>query len=300
MSVFFCTFAPNWRMTNDMKLNSKNKTKNKITTKCTPWFNNLRQRISALWQDFRAWQEHPISYHLDETEHVCHNCGHTFRGNYCPVCSQSAKQGRISWAAIYQGIAQLWGIESRSAVYTIWQLFLRPGYLVRDYISGKRQVSYPPVKLLFILAAVVTLVRYFFPVPAPEPSQLGFKYLDLASDWLTNHQNISELLQGCIVVLPTWFFFRKAPLYPKHTIPEGFYLQVYLAILSYIFYSVFVENISIAFVLSLCYYFIAYKQLFGYNFWGTLWRLTLCFVLSFSVMLLIAMLTILISKVLVG
>ena len=262
--------------------------------------NNLMNKISAKWQAFRAWQEHPISYRMDESEHVCNNCGHTFRGNYCPVCSQSARHGRISWAAIYQGIGQLWGIESRSAVYTLWQLFLRPGYLVRDYISGKRQVSYPPVKLLFILAAVVTLVRYFFPVPAPEPSQLGFKYLDLASDWLGNHQNISELLAGCAFILPTWFIFRKAPLYPNHTVPEGFYLQVYLAILSYIFYSVFVGQNGIALVLTLCYFFMAYKQLFGFGFWGTLWRLTVCVVLSFSTILLIAMIGILIPEFLVG
>ena len=111
---------------------------------------------------------------------------------------------------------------------------------------------------------------------------------------------ISELLQGCIVILPTWFFFRKAPLYPKHTIPEGFYLQVYLAILSYILYSIFVENISIAFVLTLCYDFMAYKQLFGYGYWGTLWRLATCIVLSFSAMLLLAMICFLISKYLLS
>lgn len=76
----------------------------------------LQQFIAAKWQTFRAWQEHPVSYRLDEKEHVCNNCGHTFRGNYCPMCSQSARHGRITWLAIWQGIGQLWGIESRSAI----------------------------------------------------------------------------------------------------------------------------------------------------------------------------------------
>ena len=255
----------------------------------------VNQFIATQWQAFRAWQEHPISYRMDESEHVCNNCGHTFRGNYCPVCSQSARHGRIGWITTWQGIAQLWGIESRSAVYTLWQLIWRPGYLVRDYISGKRQVSYPPVKLLFILAAVVTIVRFFFPIPDAAPTQLGFEYFDLTSDWLNNHRNISELLSGCIFIIPTWFLFRKAPLYPNHTIPEGFYLQVYLAILSYIFYTLFTELYGIAFVLTLCYYFIAYKQLFGFGYWGTFWRLATCVVLSFSTILIIAMMGILIS-----
>ena len=257
----------------------------------------LTNKITARWQAFRAWQENPFSYKMDTSEHVCNNCGHTFRGNYCPVCSQSAHQGRISWLTIWQGIGQLWGIESRSAVYTLWQLFLRPGYLVRDYISGKRQVSYPPVKLLFILAAVVALARYFFPVPAPEPTQTGYKYVDWAFLWIDTHQNISELLLGCVAILPTWFIFRKAPRYPNHTIPEGFYLQVYLAILSYIFTSIFAEQSGIALALNLVYVYMAYKQLFGYGYWGTLWRLIICNILSLATLILLIIIGFVISVI---
>lgn len=252
------------------------------------FFERYKELIASKWQSLRAWQENPITYHLDENEHVCHNCGHTFTGNYCPRCSQSAKQGRITWLAIWQGIGQLWGIDSRSAIYTMWQLLWRPGFLVRDYISGKRQVSYPPVKLLFILAAVITLAHYFFPIPAPEPSQLGYKYLDFAFDWMHNHENVSELLSGCAFILPTWFFFRNAPLYPNHSIPEGFFLQVYLAILSYVFFSLFPTWNGVVALLTGFYYFATYKQLFGYGYWGTLWRLTLCSVLSILFLLLVA------------
>ena len=256
-----------------------------------------KNKIAARCQAFRAWQENPISYQMDTSEHICNNCGHTFRGNYCPVCSQSARHGRVSWLAIWQGIGQLWGIESRSAIYTLWQLFLRPGYLVRDYISGKRQVSYPPVKLLIILAAVVALARYFFHIPVPEHSPIGYKYVDWAFTWIDNHQNIAELLIGCVAILPTWIFFRKAPRYPNHTIPEGFYLQVYLAILSYIFYSVFAELDGIASALTAVYSFMAYKQLFGYGYWGTMWRLTICAVLSITTLVLIALMGALISTI---
>ena len=257
------------------------------------WMN----KITARWQAFRTWQENPISYHMDTSEHVCNNCGHTFRGNYCPVCSQSARQGRVSWLAIWQGIGQLWGFESRSAIFTLWQLFLRPGYLVRDYISGKRQVSYPPVKLLFILAAVVALARYFFPIPVPEHSLSGYKYVDWAIMWIDSHQNIAELLIGCAAILPTWILFRKAPRYPNHTIPEGFYLQVYLAILSYIITSFFAELDGIASALTVAYSFMAYKQLFGYGYWGTLWRLTICAILSLTILIMIALIGAVVSVI---
>ena len=57
----------------------------------------------------------------------------------------------ITWRSVWQGIMDVWGVGTRSLPYTLWQLLWRPGYLMRDYISGKRQVSFPPVKMLVIV-----------------------------------------------------------------------------------------------------------------------------------------------------
>ena len=255
----------------------------------------IGQFIQSKWQAFRAWQENPIRYRMDLTEHVCNCCGHRFIGNYCPVCSQPTGQGRITWSSIWQGIGQLWGVESKSAIYTLWQLLWRPGYLVRDFISGKRQVSYPPVKLLVILAALFALVHYFFPVPDPAPSDSGVRYVDLVFDWMNRHQNIGELLTGCFFILPTWWLFRRAPRYPDHTIPEGFFLQVYIAILAYITQAPFAVSHPLPILLSTAYSYATYKQLFGYGYWQTLWRWTVCTVLS-----LVALLTVVLVAVLIG
>ena len=260
------------------------------------FLNSAGQFIQAKWQSFRTWQQQPIHYRLDESEHVCNNCGNTFTGNYCPVCSQSARDGRISWLAIWQGIGQLWGIDSRSGLYTLWQLLWRPGYLVRDFISGKRQVSYPPVKLLFILAAVIALIRYFVPVPKMEVSNTGYLYVDLAFNWMDSHQTISELLTNSIMILPTWYMFRNSPLYPNHSIPEGFFLQVYMAIVSFIFSSFFVESYEIGMLLTGVYMYATYKQLFGYGYWETLWRFAICSVVSVATLAVLAIIGIVLSK----
>jgi len=257
---------------------------------------NVRQVLSIKWTAFRAWQESPIEYKMDGSAHVCNNCGYRYRGNYCPRCSQSAHHGRISWLAMWQGIGQLWGIESRSAIYTLWQLLWRPGYLVRDYISGKRQVSYPPVKLLFILAAVVALIQFFFPRPATDISEIGYQYVDYALRWLDEHQSISALANGCIFILPTWILFRNAPLYPNHSIPEGFFLQVYIAILTFLLSSFFAEGALASTVLIVLYTFATYKQLFGYGYWGTFWRLLICFALSLVILVIFIIIGIAISK----
>lgn len=170
----------------------------------------IGQFIQSKWQAFRAWQENPIRYRMDLTEHVCNCCGHRFIGNYCPVCSQPTGQGRITWSSIWQGIGQLWGVESKSAIYTLWQLLWRPGY-------------------------------------------------------------------------------------PNHTIPAGFFLQVYIAILAYITQAPFAVSHPLPILLSTAYSYATYKQLFGYGYWQTLWRWTVCTGLS-----LVALLTVVLVAVLIG
>ena len=66
------------------------------------------------------------------------------------------------WNSIKDNIAVLWGMDSRSFTYTLFQLLTRPGYLVRDYISGRRQVSFPPVKMLVIVSLFTVIVETFF------------------------------------------------------------------------------------------------------------------------------------------
>ena len=261
----------------------------RTTQKIKAYYQGLKNTLKPKYLLFRQWQQQPIHYWTDETEHVCNNCGHRFRGNYCPVCSQSAQQGRVSWLSLWQNIVLLWGLESRSAVNTLLQLFLRPGYLVRDYISGRRQVSYPPFKLLVILAALVTLARLIFPSIQPEPSETGVRYLDYVFNWLHRHEDIGALTVSSFLILPTWLLFRKAPLYPGHTLPEGFFLQVYMAVL-WLVLTCLIPFDSIALMLSLVYSFITYKQLFGYGYWGTLWRLLVCIVVSYGSLLVIMVL----------
>lgn len=47
-------------------------------------------------------------------------------------------------------------------------------------------------------------------------------------------------------------------------------------------------TLTLFFIVVVAYFIIGYKQLFGYNFWGTLWRLVFVFCFVYSVTLLLA------------
>ena len=237
-----------------------------------------------------------MRYVNSEEEHRCNNCGFTFTGNYCPCCAQRAGVGHIGWSSVRQSLMDIWGLGTRSFLYSAWQLLLRPGYFISDYINGKRQVSFPPVKMLFILAVAYALIFHWL---FPDFKALGygmdfsvFGYSEgeekqLAGmlkpfyDWYETHFSWVMLILSFIAILPTWVMFRYSPRNTRHTLPEGFFiqvlfadLQVVLCLLTVPFWFFFNQMaiISVSALVVMAYYIIGYKQLFGYSLWGTLWR----------------------------
>ncbi len=81
------------------------------------------------------------------------------------------------------------------------------------------------------------------------------------------------LAMSVLAIVPTWVIFRNSPRNSHHTIPEGFFIQVLLQTLTIV---VSLLTIPLDFTQSLfstavydliimAYYFISYKQLFGYG-----------------------------------
>jgi hypothetical protein len=252
-----------------------------------------KEQLIQKYQRFNQWQRsepHYVNRHADTVQR-CHNCGTEFSDNYCPRCGQRAEVGRVGWSSIKENIALLWGMDSRSFVYTLFQLLTRPGYLVRDYISGRRQVSFPPVKMLVIVSLFTFIVESAFHLDNEILTlKTNIPEIDKIIKWFNDNKSWGTLFFQAFYILPTWVVFRFAPRYPRHTLPEGFFVQVFLSTLSllltfidYLGLSVF-ENI-----ISTFFFLIAYRQLFGYSWCGTLWR---CFATALSALLMMTILLI--------
>ena len=93
--------------------------------------------IVEKWNSFCEWQQRPYQVaQKSEEYHCCRTCGEEFQGNYCPRCGQSAKIRRYSFKAALLLFLDVWGMGNRGMFRTLRDLILRPGYLIRDYISG--------------------------------------------------------------------------------------------------------------------------------------------------------------------
>ena len=236
-----------------------------------------------MYRRFRAWQQEPYRYEAPVgEEHTCKNCGHSFQGKFCPVCGQKATVGHVSWKSVWTDFLSIWVTDSRSAVPSLLQLLGRPGFLIRDYLSGRRKVSYSPVSMLFLLALVVVVLRQLMSAGeggvdlaiSADPDD-NLEWFIFARNWLKDNPAWSLLLYTAFMVIPTHLLFRHAPRYPHHSLPEGIYIQIFMSCLLAFFLvvSLFWEG---AFMLNFLYYVIVYRQLFGFSFLGTLWRVPMC------------------------
>ena len=193
----------------------------------------------------------------------------------------------MGWSSIKENIAILWGMDSRSFVYTLFQLLTRPGYLVRDYISGHRQVSFPPIKMLVIVSLFTFIIESLFHLENEIlPLQTNVPEIDNVIKWFNDNKSWGTLFFQAFYILPTWVVFRFAPRYPRHTLPEGFFLQIFLSTLSLLLTFIdYLGLLTFENIISAFYFLITYRQLFGYSWWGTLWR---CLVTTLSAILMMA------------
>lgn len=104
----------------------------------------------------------------DETN-VCRNCGHTYTGNFCNRCGQSRNTPRYRLSNALRNIAGGFFNIDNGFGRTLIDLLHRPGYMIRDFIDGKRIPYFRPFQTLFILAAIYIMVVQLVDPAALKP-----------------------------------------------------------------------------------------------------------------------------------
>lgn len=146
----------------------------------------------------------------ENTTIICKNCNNSFEGNYCNNCGQSSKTERINFLLYKhdnnQGISRI----DTGIVYTLKQLFTRPGHSVREYIDGKRVKHYKPVSLVILLATAYGILFYFFKVDFFDNSisEPGLNIVSV-NKWTTNHYSWITLATIPFYTVGTYVCFGR-------------------------------------------------------------------------------------------
>ncbi|WP_334177435.1 DUF3667 domain-containing protein [Pseudoxanthomonas sp.] len=94
----------------------------------------------------------------------CANCARVTDGpeqKFCPACGQPTPVHRIDWHFLGHELEHSVLHMDRGVLYTLKQLMLRPGHLIRDYIEGRRVGVVKPLLLVMLTGAAATLMAHY-------------------------------------------------------------------------------------------------------------------------------------------
>jgi len=89
---------------------------------------------------------------------VCQNCGATLTGEYCAACGQRHEPHVHSVAHFaHEAFESVTHADSR-VWSTLWYLVSRPGFLTKEFFSGRRARFLPPFRLYLVVSVIFFLV----------------------------------------------------------------------------------------------------------------------------------------------
>lgn len=137
----------------------------KVTAFIEPWWKPYRIRLRAFHIKLIRGRENPSS---DGNPCTCQNCGTSYHGNFCNRCGQTRNTPRYHLSNACKNIVGGFTNIDNGFGRTLIELLYRPGYMIRDFIGGKRVHYFRPFQTLFVLAAL-----YIMGVQLVDPEALS-------------------------------------------------------------------------------------------------------------------------------
>lgn len=120
---------------------------------------------------------------------TCKNCGEVYVGNYCSKCGQTRYTHRFTARNAFQNILSGFFNIDNGFSRNLLEFLYRPGYMIRNYLDGKRVNYFKPFQTLFVLAAL-----YVIAVQLIDPASMRLlKKEETEYTYETLKENIREL-----------------------------------------------------------------------------------------------------------
>ncbi|MGZ2369612.1 DUF3667 domain-containing protein [Ancylomarina sp. YFZ004] len=206
---------------------------------------------------------------------ICKNCEYNFSGNFCNNCGQSSNVRKVDFKylldEIPNGVFQL----NRGILFTLKQLFTRPGHSIREFLEGKRKPYYRPIAFLLIISTLYVLSAFLFDkstfidmfLSGWERAMInnnensGFDILK----WISRNQAYITLLFIPVFSLASYVAFLKSKFnYFEHLVLNT-YITAQQMIIYFIFSFVFFEDnilLIIPYIIGVIYNFWTFHQFF--------------------------------------
>lgn len=140
----------------------------------------------------------------------CKSCNTEVSSKYCPNCGHPTSIKRIDGHYIVHEIEHVLHLE-RGILYTIKELFIRPGKNVRDYLTENRSRLVKPIIFIIVASLIYSLCNSFFHF---EDGYMNYSDSKLTTTtkifiWIQGHYGYANIIMGIFIALWIKLFFRK-------------------------------------------------------------------------------------------
>lgn len=140
---------------------------------------------------------------------TCKNCGQTYTGHYCNNCGQPAATHQLNFHFLWLEIRHDLLHFDQGIIYSIKQLFTRPGHSIREFIQGKRIRHFKPVSLVLLLATIYIFLYHYFNISFTDTSAKTEIESVKINEWMFSHYSWTVLLTIPLYTIGTSIAFRK-------------------------------------------------------------------------------------------
>ncbi len=167
---------------------------------------------------------------------ACLNCSTVLEGDYCYKCSQASATGRMSFSRLFAKdiFASVFNLN-RGFFKSCIDLIVRPGTLVKNYLSGQRKSYFHFAGLLFILLAIdalllsvatnseLTLLASRVPSELEKSNFISLKGLERMYDF---YKFTLAFITPLLALVPYFLLRKLRYFYAEHIVIAWFYLAL--------------------------------------------------------------------------
>lgn len=204
---------------------------------------------------------------------ICSHCKSAEGGNFCSNCGQPIVVERIDRNYAIQELMKLTGYE-KGFIYTVKELAIRPGKVIRQYLMEDRQRITKPITFLILTSLIYTFISHYFKTDVIHTSMLKAVYGDSSayqlSLWIQNNYGYANLLMLVPITFWTKFLFDDFKYNAYETfvmtsliMAEGMLLYAFQVLLNYVFPQLILLNECITAIVIFFYLSWAIGQFYG-------------------------------------
>lgn len=189
----------------------------------------------------------------------CKNCDSTISSKFCPECGQKANVGRLSIGSIVHDILHYFTHADKGLIFIIKEMFLRPGTVIEEYISGKRKKYFNPFTFMLLCSTVSAYLywklQYYTSIHTQQKtvqdnSEINKLIIQSSTIMEEYGKIITIFMLPLLAIISYLFYYRKKFNYAEHLTIHTFILaqtsiiNIFVTVISYYFFpeSYFVFN----------------------------------------------------------